>query len=362
MNNNSKLGTTQAVLFILIVMINKIILNFPKKIILDTGTGSLVNLIYIGIIVILFCLLLSKLFKKFETYDIVDVSEFLGGKFLKILIGIIYIAIFLLTASTVTIDFSSMLKSIYFNSSPILFILLFFLIALVVSNLIGFKSIIKANCLIMPFMLVSILLILFGTSKEFVFQRLTPILGYGYKKTFLLGTSNIFAFSGFTYLYFIMPLLKEKENFKKISIISMVISWVFLFLSVSSLLLVLPFITYTEELNSLYLITRLVKYGDFLQRTDALFIFLWILSTMSYLSIVSFFIITITKKIANITNEKPLIFPYACIILGLCLIPTDIIDLNFLENNIYKYSTIIINFIVCPIILILANLKKKRMT
>lgn len=38
MNNNSKLDTTQAVLFILVVMINKIILNFPKKIILTTGT------------------------------------------------------------------------------------------------------------------------------------------------------------------------------------------------------------------------------------------------------------------------------------------------------------------------------------
>lgn len=214
----------------------------------------------------------------------------------------------------------------------------------------------------MPFMLISIFLIIFGTSKEFVFQRITPIFGYGYKETFLIGTSNIFAFSGLAYLYFIMPLLKEKSNFKKTSVISMGISWIFLFLSVASLLLVLPFITYSEELNSLYIITRLVKYGNFLQRTDALFIYLWILSTMSYLSIVSFFILNITKKITNIEHESALIYSYAGILLGLCLIPNDTVELKFLEDTLFKYSTLIINFIICPIILILANLKKKRQT
>lgn len=199
-----------------------------------------------------------------------------------------------------------------------------------------------------------------GTSKEFVFERITPIFGPGYKETFLTGTSNLFAFSGIAYLYFIMPMLKKHTDFKNVSIISMGISWLFLLLSVASLLLVLPFITYSEEINSLYVITRLVKYGDFLQRTDALFIFLWILSTLSYLSIVSFFIIHITQKLTNIKHSKELIFSYAGIFLGLFLMPNDAADLKVLEDTIFKNFTLFLNFIFGLGIMIFAYIKKKR--
>lgn len=201
---------------------------------------------------------------------------------------------------------------------------------------------------------------LVGTSKEFVFERITPIFGPGYKETFLTGASNLFAFSGIAYLYLIMPMLKNKSDFKKVSIISMGVSWIFLFLSIASLLLVLPFITYSEEVNSLYVITRLVKYGDFLQRTDALFIFLWILSTLSYLSIVSYFIIHITQKLTNVKHSKELIFSYAGIFLGLFLIPKDSADLKVLEDIIFKNLTLFLNFIFALGIMILAYIKKKR--
>lgn len=159
MNNNSKLGNFQAILFILIVMINKIILNFPKKIILTTGTGSLINIAYMGIIILIFCLILNKLFSKFPSSDIIDISEFLGGKILKNITGIIFIVAFLIAILTVTINFTLMLKSIYFKESPLLFVLIFFLIGIVISNLFGFKSIIKTNCIIVPFIILSILVI-----------------------------------------------------------------------------------------------------------------------------------------------------------------------------------------------------------
>ena len=63
MNIDNKIGAKEAILFILIVTINKIILNLPKSIIRSTSTGAIVNLILTGLIVIFFVLIVSCLFK-----------------------------------------------------------------------------------------------------------------------------------------------------------------------------------------------------------------------------------------------------------------------------------------------------------
>ena len=42
---NVKIGKTEAILLILIVMINKILLNIPKEIIRQSQTGAPINLI-----------------------------------------------------------------------------------------------------------------------------------------------------------------------------------------------------------------------------------------------------------------------------------------------------------------------------
>ena len=84
---NFKIGKFQAISLILIVMVNKILLNLPKEVIKQSKTGAPVTIIYVGIIAILIALLISFLFKKFPDEDIIDISEFVGNKPLQILIG-----------------------------------------------------------------------------------------------------------------------------------------------------------------------------------------------------------------------------------------------------------------------------------
>lgn len=359
MNDTSKLTTFQAILFVLIVMVNKIILNFPKKVILQTESGSIINLVYIGVLLIFSTLLICKLLSKFPGNDIIDVSNYVGGKPLKIAMGAIFIFFFFIAILLINTNFSLMLKTIYFKTSPIIFIYAFFTIGIIIANKLGFRAIAKTNTIIIPFTVISILFIFFGTIQEFKTEQLFPIFGNNFAETFLYGTTNIFAFSGLAYLYLIPPLLKDFNSYKKVSFISIAISWIFLFLSVLCLLMILPYSAYSHELNSLYIITRLVKFGEFLKRTDALFILLWVLSTLSYLSIELFFTVYLTKKLVTIENEKMLIYSYASITVALCLIPSNEAIIYFIEDYIFKYGSLIVIFGICIAILLIANIKKK---
>ena len=67
-------------------------------------------------------------------------------------------------------------------------------------------------------------------------QRIFPILGEGLVQTFVTGLGNISAFGGIVFLYFMPPLLKEPNKFRKVAITSVVISAIYLILAVSIIL------------------------------------------------------------------------------------------------------------------------------
>ena len=349
--DTTKLGLFEAISFVLIVITNKIILNLPKNVIVKCGNSAWINVIFISIIALFFTMLIVKLFKNFEGYNILGISKYLGGNILLV---------FILIATIVLRDFSETLKTIYYFNSPLTFIMLFFIIGTILGNKYGLKAIAKANLFILPIVILGIFVICISSFKNFEFTRLLPVLGNGIDTTFMSGITNIFCYSGIAYLFIIMPYLKNSKQFKKISIISIIISSLYLLLSVLCLTLVFSYITVTEESNSMYLLTRTLEFGRFFQRIDAIFILLFIMSCLSYLTITLFLILDIFKNITNIKDSKAMSYCFATLILGLALLPKNISIVRTIHYNIFKNLILYFVFGFSTLVLILANIKKKR--
>ena len=211
--------------------------------------------------------------------------------------------------------------------------------------------------MIVPVAIGSILLTLFTVHDEISFYKLSPILGYNIQNTFINGLSNIFSLYFISYYFFLLPLIKNAFHFKKICVISYLISWTLLFLTVLSISAVFPIDNSSEPFNSIYLLSRKIELGDFLQRLDAIFILLWIISIFCYLSLSIFMVNHVFQKITNISNPKMLTFSSATIFLGLCTLPFDVEISRFIGNIIFRYLVIIMIFGVSFGIMILANIK-----
>lgn len=360
MENNYQLKRWETICIILMIMINKLILNIPYYIVNLVGNGSIINILYIGILDFIGLLIIVKLLDKFQSSDILDISEFLAGSKLKILIGIISICLFLLVSFITLLDFSNVLHTIYFSNFPMIYILLFFIFGILAANFIGLKSITRAICFIVPFIILSIIITFFATLGDFHITSLTPILGKDYYTTFVLGASNGFAMYIIVYIYFLKPLLKNPIELKKISIISYILSLGLLLLTVISMLTLFEANSGNEPINSLFLLARQIELGKFVQRVDAIFILLWILAIFSYLSFVIFIINRIIKKMTNISNEKMITFSTCSILFGLTLVPFNISQIHFIENVLYRYVILGFMFGLGIILLILANLKKGK--
>ena len=138
--NAQKIGEIEAICLILIIIVNEIVLNVPNLIIYTTGSSAILNVIFISVLAIGFSFFLVKLFDVFLGMDIIDISEFLGGKYLKIITGVLLLTFFLFLSSIGIKYLTNCIKIIYYNSSPFLFILLFFIVPAVIINKNRFKS------------------------------------------------------------------------------------------------------------------------------------------------------------------------------------------------------------------------------
>jgi hypothetical protein len=64
---------------------------------------------------------------------------------------------------------------------------------------------------------------------------------------------------------------------------------------------------------------RLINYGRFFQRVEAMFMLIWAAAALLYLSTVFYFILHIIQKTFKLKYYKPLIIPFAILILNLSL-------------------------------------------
>ena len=157
-------------------------------------------------------------------------------------------------------------------------------------------------------------------------------------------------------------MLANKKDFKKLSIISILICAVLIISATASLLLAFSFSTQIEKISSLYMLLSNNEFGKYLQHPESLFAFTWILSFMSYFNIGLMTSSLVCQKVTNVKNSTPFIIPICIISLIIALIPNSIMQTLAINDFISKYIGTPLTFIVFPIILMIANLKLKKGT
>ena len=117
---------------------------------------------------------------------------------------------------------------------------------------------------------------------------------------------------------------------------------------------------YTNQIMPLYSAARYIEFGNFFQRLESIFLLIWILQMVCYLSIIAKISISIFRKITNIQDEKPIILVFGLLIFAVSLLPKNYAISKLIEDYIYHYMVIIISISLGVLLLILAYLKKRK--
>jgi len=355
-----KLNFLEASFLSIIVTISHIILNLPNTILENTGSSAVINVIYVTILALIMFVVVKKLLSPFGSNNILFVADYLGGSILRKILATLYTLHFIFISAILLRNIAETLTVIYYNQAVVWTIIALFLIVACIVNKYGSHNVIKANTLVMPLVLITIVVIFISSLDKFEISRVFPIMGFGFNNTFISGASNIYIYSGLIYIYLIRPSLKNYKDFGKVGYTSILISGIYIVLSVAGLLMLFPFLTSGNEALSAYLSTRSVEYGQFMQRTDAIFMFVWIFAFLSYLSVIILYIIRINKDSFGLKQENIFMYLVAIAIFIIALLPQNTTQIYFLQTTVYKYSSLGIVFLLSMIILFLGYFKKKK--
>ena len=360
MDNLQKIGKIEAIGLSLAVLSNNIIFNMTSIIFNSCGSGSWLSVIYLSIISLIFMFIILALYKLFPNYDLLDISKYLGGNFLKYIISLLYI-IFIMSFSVICIRYyANDLHVIYFPNYSFLFLILIVFVPIVVSTRIGLKAVYGTNLFVIPITILSFFLVFAISIRDFSLQKLFPILGYGAKNLFIPQSMNLFAFNIIGYMYIWPPFLKNIKDFKKLSIFTLIICSLYFLLTILALTMTFAYGFNADESFSLYIIARFATLGRFFQRIDAIFFFIWILAFLSFLSFNIYLITYIMKKGFELSNSSELIYSVSAILIGCSLAFRNVATVSSFTKNFFKPFTFILIFCISFLILLIANFKKRR--
>ena len=320
-------------------------------------SSSLINTGYISLIAITLTFIVCTLYKKFIGISFLDITEFLGGKFLKFIVGIAFLLYFIFTASIVLCKVVNCLQIVYYPMThPNYTVLLFAITAGIACNLKN-NGFLRATFILVPIVIVAIFFIFAGNLKNFNYENIFPIMGHGWNSTFLEGATNLFSFGGIAYIFFLPQNLKRPDKFMSVSLISTVISSILLTLVTATIILMFNKNVTSGQLFPLYIAVRYIEFGTFFQRLDSAFLMIMNIAICSFLGIYANLCVGIIKDILHLSDIRPISYSFVLLLYACTIFIDAKFELEFMQNEFFKiffFGIIALGLLI----LIFANLKK----
>jgi len=359
MENKIIFGNREVITVLINVISTKIFLNYPRMATEQGGTAGWIFTLYITLLAFLGFYIIQKLYKPVEGMDLIDIGEYAGGGIVRILVGTV-VVVFLTYFTTVYLrTFSEDMKLVALTNSPLSFVELFFLVCMIVGAYFGLEAIVRLHAIAVPVIAVGFIIIVLGASNYIDFSELFPIMGDGPSKIFVGGALKVSVYAELLLLFLMAPYIKTNKNFKFSGYWALAISVFFLLTSVIVYVTVLPVPLALERTIPLFHLARLINYGRFFQRIESMFIIIWAAASMLFVTVNFYFILNTFKKTFKLEYYKPLILPFAIIIMTISFLPGNLIDAVELEVKYFRNWAWTVTFAM-PIVLLLIVRARKR--
>ncbi len=353
-------GNWEVITILINVICTKIFLNYPRMAAEQGGTAGWIFTIYISLLALLGFYIIQRLYKPMEGKDLIDIGEHVGGGAVRILVGSV-ILVFLIYVTTVYLrTFSENMKLVALTNSPLSFVELFFLVCMIAGAYFGIETIARLHAITVPAIVAGFFIIMVGVLNYVDFSQLLPVMGEGAYKIFGDGAMKVSVFAELLLLFLMAPYIKTNKHLKVSGFWALGLSSFFLFISALIFVTVIPFPVALERTIPIFHIARLINFGRFFQRIESVFIIIWAAASLLFVTVNFYFILNTFKKTFKLEYYKPLILPFAILLMTISFLPGNLVDAVELEVDYFRNWSWTVTFGMTIILLLLARARKKK--
>lgn len=334
----------------------KMLLMYPRNIVLNSGNAAWLQVLYTFLITIVVFLVTAMSYKGKK--NIIEIAGLCGGKFLKIVMGIIVFAILVANIYSTIRVFPETIKTILLQETRVEIILLVFAVVTIIGAYMGIESITTVNYLFLPIAGAVMIAFLALLIPYYRFDNLVPILGNGAKSVFFTGINSMSVFSDIILLNIYLPYMDNYGDYKKSGIKAILIGGVIAVVITLAYCSVYPYPDSKNFIFPVYQLTRMIHLSSFFSRFETFFQFIWSILVLLYSAFYVYSMCYVWQITFNLKYGKPLIIPITISLFTAALLPNSIMEFINLEQ--------IIHYIIYPFAfllpLILAVPSRKLLT
>lgn len=359
MIKEGKIGVREAVSLIAITMTNRVFFTSPGVLAKSLGTSgwymTLISALF-GAIGFTFAYLLLK---KYPGKNLIEIFEAVFGRYIALAFIILLVFMLLSNASIMLREFAEVMKVYVFSLTPITYIMGIFILVAAIVSILGLEPIARFSAFAGVILLITFIIVLVLSSQNYKIHRLAPILGYGLDRTIITGMMRSTIYADAIILAVVAGSMQGLNHIKKAGYLSITISGILVAMSLAAFTLSFPYYTAAEITAPMYQLVTLIDYGRFVQRMEAIFLFVWNIATFISVTINFYAAASTYCKAFRIQDIRPVIVPLAILAFTLAMIPKDISELTFgYVNTIRSYGWI--GFFIPPVLALFVSMFRKK--
>ncbi len=285
MNDKIDLNSRQLTLLISNLLIAKMMFAFPRFLFKTSGNAAWIQAIYVSLLAYILFSASIWFYRYTGNKSILQLAESTGKIPLKIIVALLVTVIITANVATEMRTFTESVKIVLLPKTKTELIMIFFAVTVIIGAYCGFGTLSVINALFFPFCLFFILVMVIVLFPTYNVNNIFPLFGTGAKDIFIKGLRDTSCFTDLLALNLILPHCKDIEMVKKSGRNAILISGTTLVLLCLSYGLTYPYPYSAEFLLVPYQLSRMVRAGEYFQRFEALFEFVWTITQLLYSSI-----------------------------------------------------------------------------
>lgn len=318
---NSMIDYRQALALLIWLLSGQISLSLPRHAAISAGRAGWMLVIITGCFGLISYFFLMQLFKKYPQQNLIQIAKKLTGSWIGTGFGIVLSFYFISYTALILREFAEIFIISMFPHTPLSVIVIMLLIIIGYGTFYGADSICRITWFIMPYLVVGALFAFISAIPNYNFPSLLPVFGPGIKQILKGSTTHLSLFSGILVLGMLAPQIREQDKVPRVGLLSMIISIVINTIITAILIMTFNASTTGKLIFPAFQIARLITITEYLQRLEAIFVFLWFFTAAVLLNGLFLGAIISCKQTFNLKNRRGLLLILMLVLLVLSLLP-----------------------------------------
>ncbi|KPU44801.1 spore germination protein [Oxobacter pfennigii] len=360
MIKEGKLGAQEMISLVTAAISSKLFFTSPGFLTRFVGTAGWYMTLISNITAMAAFAFTYLLLKRFPGKGIVEIFDISFGRIIGFICSLTMGIAFLINTSVFLREFAEVIKIYVYPETPISLLMIPAVISAAIAASLGLESIARFSKLSAYTSIIGFLTLLILTSQNFKYHYIFPVLGYGLSKTVSIGIERSSVYAEVIILAVYAGSIQKISDIKKVGFISLILSGFIISLGLLSISMAFPYQIAQEITAPVYELTRLIKYGSFVQRLDPFFLFLWNITTVITICILFNSSVSVCCKAFRLQDARPVIVPMAVILFSYAFIPESFMSVvtKYVQSS-RIYGSLV--FFGLPIIaLAAAKIRKKK--